>query len=58
VMIYFTRPLRGRVHGLLLDSLNQFGVLALGERESLRFTPVEHSYEEIDHPARLYRKVA
>ena len=40
------------------DSLSQFGVLALGERESLRFTPVEHSYEEIDRPARLYRKVA
>jgi chemotaxis protein methyltransferase CheR len=58
VMIYFDQPLRNRVHGLLRDSLGPFGVLALGERESLRFTPVEHSYEEIDHPARLYRKVA
>jgi chemotaxis protein methyltransferase CheR len=57
VMIYFDRPLRNRVHGLLRDSLSPFGVLALGERESLRFTPVEQCYEEIDHPARLYRKV-
>ena len=58
VMIYFDRPLRNRVHSLLRDSITPFGVLALGERESLRFTPVEHSYEELDHPARLYRKVA
>jgi len=58
VLIYFERDLRSRVHGLVRDSLSRFGVLALGERESLRFTPVEHSYEEIDHPARLYRKVA
>jgi len=58
VMIYFERPLRSRVHGLVRDSLSRFGVLALGERESLRSTPVEHDYEVIDRVARLYRKVA
>jgi chemotaxis protein methyltransferase CheR len=58
VMIYFDRPLQDRVHGILLGSLGRLGVLALGERESVRFTQVERCYEEIDHPARLYRKVA
>jgi chemotaxis protein methyltransferase CheR len=58
VMIYFNKPLQQRVHGLLHQSLSRFGVLGLGRKESLRFTPHETSYETLDDPERLYRRVA
>jgi chemotaxis protein methyltransferase CheR len=58
VMIYFSRPLQDRVSGLLDESLCRLGILALGRKESLRFSPVEASYEELDPHERLYRKVA
>jgi chemotaxis protein methyltransferase CheR len=57
VMIYFDRSLQNRVHELFYESLERLGVLALGHKESLRFTPREMSYEELDGPERLYRKV-
>ncbi len=57
VMIYFSRKLQDKVHGLLYNSLEMFGVLAVGLKESLRFTPHETSYECMDEPNRLYRRV-
>ncbi len=57
VMIYFNKTLQERVHGLLFDSLSLSGILALGRKESLQFTPYEKHYEELDGNERLYRKV-
>jgi chemotaxis protein methyltransferase CheR len=57
VMIYFDKELRDRVHTLLHESLVMFGVLALGTRESLRFSPLEDRYETLDEALRLYRRV-
>lgn len=57
VMIYFNRTLQDRVHRLLYGSLARFGVLAVGRKESLRFSPHEASYETLDLSERLYRKV-
>jgi chemotaxis protein methyltransferase CheR len=57
VMIYFDKPLQDRVHGLFYESLEQFGVLALGHKESLAFTPFAGRYEELDLAERLYRKI-
>jgi chemotaxis protein methyltransferase CheR len=57
VMIYFDRALQSRVHQLFYDSLERFGILALGHKESIRFTGLEDRYEEIDAHERLYRKV-
>jgi chemotaxis protein methyltransferase CheR len=57
VMIYFGKSLQDRVHDLFHDSLDHFGVLALGHKESIRFTRHEQEYEEIDGPEKLYRKV-
>jgi chemotaxis protein methyltransferase CheR len=56
VMIYFNRTLQERVHGLLYSSLARLGVLGLGRKESVRFTPHEASYVAVDEPERLYRK--
>jgi chemotaxis protein methyltransferase CheR len=58
VMIYFDRTLQERVHDLFYESLMTFGVLALGAKESIRFSPHEDAYEELDPGERLYRKVA
>jgi chemotaxis protein methyltransferase CheR len=57
VMIYFDRALQTRVHQLFYDSLERFGILALGHKESIRFTELEGAYEELDAQEKLYRKV-
>ncbi|MGH9944988.1 MAG: CheR family methyltransferase [Pyrinomonadaceae bacterium] len=57
VMIYFNKALQQRVHNLIYDSLVRFGILGLGNKESLRFTPREDFYEPLDEQDRLYRKV-
>ena len=57
VLIYFDRRLQNRVHRLFHDSLERFGTLCLGNKESIRFTEVEASYDELDAEGRLYRRV-
>jgi chemotaxis protein methyltransferase CheR len=57
VMIYFDRPLQNRVHHLFHESLERFGILALGHKESIRFTDVQSSYEELDAQEKLYRRM-
>ena len=57
VMIYFNKSLQERVHHLLYGSVERFGVLALGRKETLRYTPHESCYEDLEEPERLYRKV-
>ena len=57
VMIYFDTPLQNRVHSLFYESLQRLGVLALGPKESLAFTPHADQYEVLDLQEKLYRKV-
>jgi chemotaxis protein methyltransferase CheR len=57
VLIYFDKPLQDRVHRLFAESLEMFGVLALGHKESVAFTPCADRYEEIDADERLYRRI-
>jgi chemotaxis protein methyltransferase CheR len=57
VMIYFDRPLQNRVHQLFYESLPMYGILAVGSKESLRFSDVESCYEEINGREKIYRKV-
>ncbi len=56
VMIYFDQELRARVHGLFHESLCRHGILALGLRESIRFTNVAEYYEALHSECRIYRK--
>src|SRR3954453_14662900 len=57
VMIYFGKALQDRVHELFYDSLETFGALALGHKESIRFSRYEDHYEAIDAHEKLYRKM-
>jgi chemotaxis protein methyltransferase CheR len=49
---------RKRAHEILYASLGMFGVLALGPQDSIRNTPHERSYKELDGEQRIYRKTA
>jgi chemotaxis protein methyltransferase CheR len=57
VLIYFDHALRARVHDLFLHSLNKFGLLVLGKRETHKFTGVEASYQELVPGLRIYRRI-
>jgi chemotaxis protein methyltransferase CheR len=57
VLIYFDKSLQARVLRLFYDSLPMFGILALGSKESLRFSPQEDRYEQLSGPQKIYRKV-
>src|SRR5207248_197724 len=57
VMIYFDQSLQATFHALFYDSLVRFGLLALGHKESIAFSPHESCYEVLDADEKLYRKV-
>ena len=56
VMIYFDRSLQNRVHDLFYGSLVRLGILALGHKESIRFSPYADRYQELDADERIYKK--
>jgi chemotaxis protein methyltransferase CheR len=56
VMIYFDRTLQHRVHRLFHESLARFGILALGSKETLRFTGFEDRYEVLDAREKIFRR--
>jgi len=58
VMIYFDRSLQNRVHRLFYESLAHFGVLGLGDKETINFSPFEDCFEELDPNEKLFRKIA
>jgi chemotaxis protein methyltransferase CheR len=57
VLIYFDKALQTRVHGLFYDSLAMFGVLALGSKETMRFSKYESCFEPVVGSEKIYRKV-
>lgn len=57
VLIYFNQTLQTRVHRLLYESLISFGMLGLGQMESIRFSPCEASFETLDNAEKWYTKV-
>jgi chemotaxis protein methyltransferase CheR len=56
VLIYFNNTLQDRVQQLFLQSMEMFGILGLGKKESLRYTSVAAYYDEIDVEEKLYRR--
>jgi chemotaxis protein methyltransferase CheR len=58
VMIYFDKGLQDRVHTLFYESLETFGILALGHKESVAFTKYADAYETVDAAERIYRKIS
>jgi len=57
VLIYFNNTLQDRVQKLFLNSMEMFGILGLGKKETIRYTAVVDCYDDIDRDERLYRRV-
>jgi chemotaxis protein methyltransferase CheR len=57
VLIYFNNTLQDRVQKLFLNSMEMFGILGLGRKETIRYTAVADHYDDIDRDERLYRRV-
>ena len=57
VLIYFNNALQERVQRLFLNSLEMFGILGLGKKETIRYTSVADYFDELDADERLYRRV-
>ncbi|SHN22992.1 protein-glutamate O-methyltransferase CheR [Chitinophaga sp. CF418] len=58
VLIYFNKDLQDKVLHLFSDSLEQLGFLALGAKETLRFTTVAPLFKPIAHKEKIWRKIA
>jgi len=56
VLIYFERELQSKVFKLFDYSLENFGYLALGSKESLRFSPIADRYRQVGRE-KIWRKV-
>jgi chemotaxis protein methyltransferase CheR len=57
VLIYFNNALQERVQQLFLNSLEMFGILALGKKETIKYTSIADNFETLDEEERLYRRV-
>ena len=57
VMIYFDKPLQDRVLKLFYESLEMLGFLALGAKETLRFSEIQQKFKPFSGREKIYRKV-
>jgi len=57
VMIYFDKELQEKVLKLLDNSLDPLGFLALGSKETLKFSNITKKYKQHDAKEKIWRKV-
>lgn len=57
VLIYFNKELQNRVLRLFDESLDLNGFLALGTKESIRFSDVAPKYKQVSGREKLWRKI-
>ncbi len=57
VLIYFNQELQNHVFTLFDASLESNGFLALGSKETLRFTPLSQSYQRVNSKEKIWRKL-
>lgn len=58
VLIYFGKDLQDRVHELFFGSLAKWGILALGSKESIKFSRHEDCYKELVPVQNIYQRTA
>lgn len=56
VLIYFQTSLQNRVFDLFDESLEPLGFLALGNKETLRFSSISDRYKQVDGNEKIWRK--
>lgn len=57
VMIYFDKDLQERALELFDESLETLGYLALGAKETLKFSSVSRKYKQLENKERIWRKM-
>lgn len=57
VLIYFDRALQDRALALFAQSLAPRGFLAIGAKETIRYSSVANDFDALDGEARLFRKI-
>ena len=57
VIVHFNRTLAYRAHQVIFESLVRLGHLGLSSKETLRYTPHQHAYEELNETERFFRRV-
>ncbi|HEX8060101.1 MAG TPA: protein-glutamate O-methyltransferase CheR [Cyclobacteriaceae bacterium] len=58
VMIYFDKPFQDRVLRLFYESLETFGYLALGAKETLKFTELNKKFRQLENREKIWRKIS
>lgn len=56
VLIYFEKELQSKVLLLFDNSLDELGYLALGNKESIKFSPLVSRYAQVDKREKIWRK--
>ncbi len=56
VLIYFDKPLQDRILHLFHDSLEPLGFLALGSKETLRFTNIDKNFQQLGKE-KIWRRI-
>ncbi|MBC7846213.1 MAG: protein-glutamate O-methyltransferase CheR [Flavobacterium sp.] len=57
VLIYFNEELQNKVLKLFYESLPVYGFLAIGNKETLRFSSVSDKFKIIDSKQKIYQKI-
>ncbi len=57
VLIYFNQELQNHVFALFDSSLESNGFLALGDKESLRFTAINAFYKQVNPAGKIWQKL-
>lgn len=57
VMIYFDKELQDKVLQLFYNSLEVLGYLALGSKETLKFTAVHKNFKQLESKEKIWRKI-
>jgi len=57
VMIYFDKILQDKVMNLFYDSLETLGYIAMGSKETVKFTSVAGKFKQLSNRERIWRKM-
>ncbi|WP_341841561.1 hypothetical protein [Chitinophaga caseinilytica] len=58
MLIYFDKDLQNKALQLFDDSLEAGGFLALGTKESLRYSPIAPRYRQLPQRLRIWHKIS
>ena len=57
IITHFNRTLAYRAHQVIFESLIRLGYLGVSGKETLRYTPHQRAYEEMESTERFYRRL-